>query len=512
MKLDKKATFKIGFAFMAICCFWELYDYIIPLVMTRTYGFNASQRGAVMGIDNLLAIFLLPFFGALSDKSNNRRGRRTPYIFIGGLLSIVFLLILTFIEAGAFNNLTKLGLREADIIVGKYMGQENIDKMVSIAKGVDQAQLSNPLKTALANLLSSNYIYSDFILFKNSNNDTLYEIYKIFNLAQDKMTMTITKQAPGNISAFLIVLLFLLLAMASFRSAAVALMPDATSKPLRSTANAIINFTGGIGGFLAIVTYTLFTKDLYKGFTLAFLIVALIMTLIFVMYMILVNETKLVNQRYIQEELHDYKDIPIGETSEQRKHNKIGLLLILFTIFFWFIGFNATKSHFSVYATKSLGFTGRSVGIITLANGLGGAIALIPVSLITKKIGRKKTVLLGLFITSIALLLCIFVKPSNKWLLAVFFLIAGFGSIIINVNTLPMALDLSDTSNVGKYTGYYYAASMSAQAITPYLAGLVMDKTQDKFLFIYSSVALLISLIIIMLLKPGSGELSSKKQ
>ena len=98
LKLDFKRTLKVGFAFLGIMLFWEVYDYIMPLILSNYFGLNASQYGIIMGLDNLLAIFLLPFFGGLSDRAVNAKyGRRTSFIFWGTIaaaLSVVFLMLM----------------------------------------------------------------------------------------------------------------------------------------------------------------------------------------------------------------------------------------------------------------------------------------------------------------------------------------------------------------------------------------------------------------------------------
>ena len=102
LKLDFKRTLKVGFAFLGIMLFWEVYDYIMPLILSNYFGLSAAQYGIIMGLDNLLAIFLLPFFGGLSDKAVNAKyGRRTSFIFWGSVaaaLSVVFLMLMEFRE------------------------------------------------------------------------------------------------------------------------------------------------------------------------------------------------------------------------------------------------------------------------------------------------------------------------------------------------------------------------------------------------------------------------------
>lgn len=83
MKLDKKKTILVGIAFLTISAFWQLYDFVVPLMLRQEFGISDTISGIVMSLDNVLALFLLPFFGALSDRSLSRFGKRMPYIFVG---------------------------------------------------------------------------------------------------------------------------------------------------------------------------------------------------------------------------------------------------------------------------------------------------------------------------------------------------------------------------------------------------------------------------------------------
>lgn len=94
MKLNYKRTFLVGFAFLSICAFWQLYDSIIPLILKHTFGIGDTVSGAIMAIDNVLALLLLPLFGALSDKTRTKLGRRMPYILAGTISAVVFMLII----------------------------------------------------------------------------------------------------------------------------------------------------------------------------------------------------------------------------------------------------------------------------------------------------------------------------------------------------------------------------------------------------------------------------------
>ena len=146
------------------------------------------------------------------------------------------------------------------------------------------------------------------------------------------------------------------------------------------------------------------------------------------------------------------------------------------------------------------------VGLINFANGLGGALALIPVGFMSGKIGRKKSTLIGFALASIAFFPCLFVNSKTAYIVGICFVLAGIGLIIVNVNTLPMVCEMSKGSNVGKYTGYYYVASMSAQAVAPFFAGLFMDKLGDNVMFVFASINILIAFIVMLFVKHGDNK------
>ena len=224
-------------------------------------------------------------------------------------------------------------------------------------------------------------------------------------------------------------------------------------------------------------------------------------------YMLLVNENKFVGLRYQEEKKWNVVDEE--EVCGEEKLSKpklISLLLILAAIFFWFMGYNAVRSHLSVYVTDKLLMAASGVGLINFANGLGGALALIPVGFMSGKIGRKKSTLIGFALASIAFFPCLFVTAKTSYVVGICFVLAGIGLIIVNVNTLPMVCEMSKGSNVGKYTGYYYVASMSAQAVAPFFAGLFMDKIGDNIMFAFASVSIIIAFIVMLFVKHGDNK------
>ena len=230
MKLNYKRILLVGMAFFLIQAFWQAYDAIIPLILTNHFGLPQSASGAVMSIDNVLAVFLLPIFGALSDKVNTRFGKRTPFIFIGTIISVISFIALTFI---------------------------------------DNMQLARIINAGIPNMSGSDE-----------------EIRKA--------AVELTIQNPLYLIGFIGTLLVVLIAMAIFRSPAVALMPDVTIKPLRSKANAIINLTGTAGAILVLVLGMVFatSKNVYMQYTPYVIAVCCIMLVGFIVFLISVKENK----------------------------------------------------------------------------------------------------------------------------------------------------------------------------------------------------------------------------
>ena len=236
MKLNYKRTLLVGMAFFLISAFWQAYDAIIPLILTNHFGLPQTASGAVMSIDNVLAVFMLPIFGAISDKVNTKWGKRTPFILVGTIVAVVAFVALTLIDNYQLALLTAEG-----ITITPEVG----------------AVLTDDMKAAV--------------------------IEKTFEL---------TLANPLPLVGFIATLLVVLIAMATFRSPAVALMPDVTIKPLRSKANAIINLTGTAGGILVLVLGMVYatSKKLYMSYTGYVIAVVAIMLTGLVIFLLCVKE------------------------------------------------------------------------------------------------------------------------------------------------------------------------------------------------------------------------------
>ena len=180
------------------------------------------------------------------------------------------------------------------------------------------------------------------------------------------------------------------------------------------------------------------------------------------------------------------------------------------------LAFQGIWSHKMRSALTMLGII---IGIASIISGVSmgiSAIAFIPVGYMAAKIGRRRSIMIGFGMAVVSFLLIFFaVAPKDNAaipavLFALFYLIAGFGLIIANVNTFPMVTELSTAETVGQYTGYYYVATMSAQAITPAIGGAIMDAGGNKFLFLYSAICIVIAIVLMLFVKHGDSVISAK--
>lgn len=416
MRLNYKRTFFVGFAFLSICAFWELYDGIVPKMLEGTFGIGETAVGAIMAIDNVLALFLLPLLGAFSDKINTRIGKRMPFILGGTLVASVFIIILP--------------------------------------------------------------------------------------IAEHQRSLTL----------FMIALGIILIAMATYRSPAVALMPDVTPKPLRSKANSIINLMGTLGGAYALVATLLLYKDDGSINLPVFISVVVIMIISVVFLLLTINENKLREQVSKEERAADTKEYSehtahkFAESEEKMpKDVRRSFSFILASIFLWFFAYNAVKTAFSRYADKVWGYGGGTY-TFPLMVALGAAlVTYIPIGIISSKIGRKKTIIGGIILITLSYFCgMLFSEPSP--LINVVFACTGIGWASINVNSYPMVVEMCKSSDTGKYTGYYYTFSMSAQIITPIVSGFLLENVGYRTLFPYAVVFSLASLCTMLFVKHGDSK------
>ena len=308
---------------------------------------------------------------------------------------------------------------------------------------------------------------------------------------------------------FIIVLLGALLSMATFRSPAVALMPDVTVKPLRSKGNAIINLTGTAGGMIvlglgiAFKTSTAGKTDfsVYLISVSVLMIAALVVFLLTVKEPLWSREADEENAKLDAEKPQEEEKKVIGKLT---KSELTSLVLILASVALWYIGYNAITSKYSVYATEVL----KVPYTVTLLVAQGAAIvSYIPVGIVASKIGRKKTILAGVVMLTTAFAAASFIKEGmSPVLMYMLFSLAGIGWATINVNSFPMVVELAKGGDVGKYTGFYYTASMTAQIVTPILSGFLVDKLGWFIFFPYAAFFAGCAFVTMFFVKHGDSK------
>ena len=482
MKLNYKRTILVGMAFFLISAFWQAYDAIVPLILTNHFGLPQTASGAVMSIDNVLAVFMLPIFGALSDKVCTRLGKRTPFVLVGTIAAVAAFVFLAVVDTWQISSLYEAGIGQRFDI---------------------QQALLNEAKEALK--AAESVGNQNLIAQCNAQIDRIN--LTIDAIRQDALAHTLDN--AGIIIAFISTLLVLLIAMATFRSPAVALMPDVTVKPLRSKGNAIINLTGTAGGILVLVLGMVFgtSKNItmkYIGYVLA---VVAIMMLGLIIFMLTVKEKK-----WAEEMEKDTERLALEEDAEdddaKRKLSKpelTSLMLILASVALWYIGYNSITSKYSVYATNILGFDFNLTLIIAQAAAI---VSYIPVGIVASKVGRRKTILAGIIMLASAFFIGNFITSSSpEVIMYPVFILAGMGWATINVNSFPMVVELARGGDVGKYTGYYYTASMSAQIVAPILSGILYDLFGMRIMFFaFGTLFVAFSFVTMFFVKHGDAK------
>lgn len=420
MKLNTKRTVLVGFAFMSISAFWQMYDSVIQKVLKYDFGIGDTAVGAVMALDNILALFLLPFFGMLSDRTKTRFGKRTPYIVFGTLGAVVLMGFLPF----AINQ--------------------------------------------------------------------------------------------GNLLLFMVVLFLLLVAMSTYRSPAVALMPDVTPKPLRSKGNAIINLMGSLGGVLMLLlTKMLLTTraDGSEDYTNIIYAIALFMVVAVTIVVLTIRENKLANETAAFNDAYDGEPEVKPAVQESAKDSlkslsppvRKSLFFILFSVFFWFMGYNAITSAFSRFVQEQWGLGLSQTSNFLLVANAAALICFIPIGILSSKVGRKRMIQFGVSLLALSFL-SFALYPTYNFTIYIILALVGIAWASINVNSYPMVVEISKSADVGQFTGYYYTFSMAAQAITPTLSGFLMEHIGYHTLAPYAAVMVAISLVTISMAKHGDSK------
>ena len=511
MKLKYGRTICVGFAFFLICAFWQAYDNIIPKILTDKFGMAQGWSGVIMALDNILALFMLPIFGAISDKCKAKSGKRTPFIVVGTLIAVAAFIGLSFIDNAQLGKLDSAALYSGKGINAVYADAEIVNAELKTHEG-EKYVLSEKYTEAEMNDVLQRVGSSDKEVSKAAQDE--WDSYYV--PARQAYAAKVTASHRSILLMFMLVLLVTLVSMSIFRSPAVALMPDVTIKPLRSKANAIINLMGSFGGILVLALGIVFGTGKagnammsYIGF---FTVIGAVMITALIIFLITVREPRFA--REMQEESKRF-GIDDGEEDSGEGSRKLSkgefasLLLILTSVALWYFGYNAVTSKYSVYAGKVLNLDYNMTLIIAQAAAI---ISYLPVGIISSKIGRKKAILAGVIMLTGAFTVAAFLRAgSSALLMNCMFALAGIGWATINVNSFPMVVELAKGGTVGKYTGYYYTASMAAQVLTPILSGFLMDAFGMKILFPYAAIFVACAFVTMLFVRHGDNKPTAKK-
>ena len=434
MKLNYKRTLLVGLAFLSISAFWQMYDNIVPLLLKNTFHMDESLAGVVMSADNILALFLLPLFGGLSDKVNTKIGRRTPFILVGTAVAVI-----------------------------------------------------------LMNLLP--------IL------DNSYAVEAV----------------PFKFVSFVVVLGVLLIAMGIYRSPAVALMPDVTPKPLRSKGNAIINLMGAVGGMIylavaAVMYPTSKVKDLaHVDYQPLFIVVSVLMLAAILVLFLTIREPKLTAENRALEAQHPEWNLAEDDGSGKEALPapvKRSLGFLLASIALWFAGYNGVTTWFTTYIHEVMGEALGGASTCLLVGTVGAIISYLPIGILASKFGRKNMIQFGVLLLTACFAAGFVLTTLFDYIHPIMYLVfalVGLAWASINVNSLPMVVEMCRGSDIGKFTGFYYTASMSAQVVTPILAGTLLKHVGYHTLFPYAAFFVAMSFVTMLFVKHGDSKAEAKR-
>jgi len=497
MKLNYKRTILVGFAFFLISAFWQAYDSTVSLLLTNKFGMSQTWSGVIMALDNILALFMLPLFGTLSDKHKGKSGRRTPFIRLGTIVAAVALVGLSFLDNMQLQNLSAVSTID-DPAALETVYDTQLDQQLMTPDGKQFVLSDTFTKEQFAAIRTGTSEYTDYVV-----------------PARQAYAAQVTAADPMPLIIFIALLLVVLIAMATFRSPAVALMPDVTLKPLRSKANAVINLMGTAGGILVLVLGMVFgtsaVKNSLMSYTAFYGVIAAVMIGALAIFLTTVKEKQWAAQmqsdaiRYgIEEEVED--------ESAKRGLNKsemFSLICILLSVALWYFGYNAVTSKYSVYAPNILQKDYNTTMLIAQGAAI---VAYLPAGMVASRIGRKKTILGGVTLLAVAFGSAAFMRAgSPTWLMNIMFALAGIAWATINVNSFPMVVEMCSGADVGKYTGFYYTASMAAQTVTPMLSGYLMDQMGMTVLFPYAAVCVALAFVTMSLTRHGDAKVISKQ-
>ncbi len=424
-KLNYKRTFLIGLAFLSICSFWQMYDNIIPLILQNTYHLGETMTGAVMALDNVLAIFLLPVFGMLSDKVHTKLGRRMPFIVAGTILAVIFMMLLPMID----------NAEKARWSTGESFSNQVIFLAVLFFTLVSMGLYRSPA-VALMPDVTPNHLRSR----ANAVINLMGAVGGVYALIMIKVLVG-KGETPDYLPLFASIAAVMAIAVGI-------LVITIRENKLREE----------VEKAEAVNTEKVEEKAIAEGVEAA-------------------GEIEAVADMEQSGATGKVKGMP--------KEVKRSMYFMLASIFLWFTAYNAVTTAFSRYTKVVWKMEGGSFANCLMVATVAAILSYIPIGNISAKIGRKKTIMGGVLLMAACYGSAIFAREYHP-VVNVAFALIGVAWAAINVNSYPMIVAMSSGSDVGKFTGTYYTFSMAAQILTPVLSGFLLENVSYNTLFPYA--------------------------
>lgn len=319
-----------------------------------------------------------------------------------------------------------------------------------------------------------------------------------------------------NLPWFIAALFGVLVSMGLYRSPAVALMPDLTPNKLRSKANAVINLLGAVGGVYSLIMIKMLVGEGSRpSYLPLFSSVAIFMVVAIIVLVSTIREKKLAAQLQA-EEPEKAEEAPVEEAEQVPAKTvlapevKRSMIFMLASIFLWFTAYNAVTTAFSRYAEEVWQLQKGGFADCLMVATVAAIISYIPIGFLASKIGRKKTIMLGVLLMASCYLVAAFVANYHP-LINVAFALIGFAWAAINVNSYPMIVEMSKGADIGKFTGTYYTFSMAAQIMTPILSGILLEHVSYRTLFPYAVFFTLLAFVTMTQVRHGDVKAEKKE-
>lgn len=450
MKLNYKRTFLIGFAFLSISAFWQMYDNIIPLILQNSFHLDETLIGIIMAMDNVLAVFLLPFFGVLSDRCHSRLGKRTPFIIGGTIAAVIFMILLPIAD--------------------------DTDNLVLFVAALGVTLLSMAFYRSPAVALMPDLTPKPLRSKANAIINLMGAIGGVYSLLMISLLVG-TEDRPDYVPLFISVAALMVLAV---------ILLVATIRENKIAAQLLKEFPDQMEP--EHDSDALHSRDAQHDKSAR-------------------HSRDTQHGKGAQHGHVASTKAPAATKLEPEVRRS--LIFILLSIFLWFTAYNAVTTAFSRYARIVWDIQGGGFANCLMVATVAAIISYIPIGFISSRIGRKKTICGGVILMTLCYLGAFFFTSYHP-VINIGFACIGIGWAAISVNSLPMVVEMCKGGDVGKYTGIYYTFSMAAQIFTPVFSGFLLGNISYRILFPYAVIFSGLAFVTMCFVKHGDSKPEQK--